>query len=495
MLKTKKTSKTTDTARMQALKQSQAIIEFSPEGIILDANDNFLKVMGYSLQEIQGRHHELFVSDAQRNSPEYKSFWNRLASGETFMDSFQRQGKGGKEIWIRASYNPIKDSSGRVTRVMKLASDITDTKKIAINHAGQVEAINRAQAVIHFDLDGTVLDANDNFCKALGYELSEIKGRNHSMFVPGEEQGESYRQFWAKLRNGEHQTSEYRRIGKGNRDVYIQAVYNPILGSDGKPFRIIKFATDITAQVMRRKKREEVSREVDADLVRILEAVTQASSQISEASAAARETSSNVENVASGSEQLANSVEEISGQVQKAGEISNDAVNKVHDATRSIGDLSNSAQQIGQIVSLISDIAEQTNLLALNATIEAARAGEAGRGFAVVAGEVKALASQSAKATEDITNQINAVQNATSSVVSAIEAISRVIEQVNSISVSISGAVEEQACVTRDISGNMGDATSAVRHVSDGISGIAEAAQLIRQSTEKVKERSAQLAS
>lgn len=483
-----------DSKRMRAFHKSQAIIEFTPEGTILDANENFCNALGYDRSEILGKHHSMFVDPAEVSSPTYKSFWSALARGEFQAAEYLRFGKGGKEVWIQASYNPVMDGAGRVQSVVKIATDITAQKKTAAENAGLMDALNRAQAIIHFDLDGTIQTANDNFLGAIGYALHEIKGKHHSLFVAPEDQGAEYKDFWRSLANGESRTAEFRRIGKGGKEIYIQATYNPILDDRGRPFKVVKFATDITERVQARKRREETGVEIDKDLMRILEAVTSAASQITEASAAARETATNVENVATGSTQLANSVEEISGQVSKATDISNEAVEKVQNATQSISSLSDAAQQIGQVVGLISDIAAQTNLLALNATIEAARAGEAGRGFAVVAGEVKALASQSAKATEDISRQINAIQSSTNEAVTVISSIAKVIEEVNSISVSISGAVEEQACVTRDISTNMGDATLAVGNISQGVDGIAEATNLIKDATEQVKERSARLA-
>lgn len=487
-------SKSTDAIRMAALHKSQAIIEFKTDGTIVDANENFCKTLGYEPGEIRGKHHSIFIDPKERESDAYKAFWTSLRSGKFLSAEYRRIGKGGKVVWIQASYNPVIDASGQITVVLKIATDITAQKLKSIEDEGQMDAINRSQAVIHFSPDGTILDANTNFLSALGYELSDIKGKKHAMFVPRDEQGAEYVAFWEALRKGQFQTAEFRRIGRGGREVWIQASYNPIFDSNGHVCRVVKFATDITEQVKLRLEREQATIEIDKDLVRILEAVTSAASQITEASAAARETSLNVENVATGSTQLANSVQEISGQVAKASQISAEAVTKVQNANTSISSLSDSTQQIGQVVKLISDIAAQTNLLALNATIEAARAGEAGRGFAVVAGEVKALASQSAKATEDISRQIGSVQAATSEAVQAIQAIAKVIEEVNNISLSISGAVEEQACVTRDISTNMGDATMAVNNISQGVDGIAEATNLIKDATEQVKLRSAGVA-
>lgn len=483
-----------DTSRMTALDHSQAIIEFSPTGTILHANRNFLDTMGYSLDEIKGKHHAMFVDPQEAASGEYRKFWADLSGGKFRADEFRRLGKNGREVWIQASYNPLKDSSGRVTGVMKIASDITARKNRSADFQGQIAALHRAQAVIEFTPDGTILSANENFCSALEYELAEITGKHHSMFVKPDEQGPEYKAFWDRLRSGHFQSAQYCRLGKGGNEIWIQATYNPIFNAGGEVVKVVKFATDITEEYDRRRKRREMSAQVDSDLMRILDAVTNASSQITEASASARETALSVENVATGSSQLASSVDEISEQVNNASDISRLAVEKTGQATRSINELTETAQQITHIINLISSIADQTNLLALNATIEAARAGEAGRGFAVVAGEVKALATQSAKATEDIVRQITSVQKATDIAVGNIAEIAGVIERINDISISISGAVEEQAVVTRDISRNMREATSAVSSISSGVDGFAESTNLIKSSTEKVKELSAQIA-
>ncbi|MDO9004749.1 MAG: methyl-accepting chemotaxis protein [Aquabacterium sp.] len=236
--------------QLSAINKAQAVIEFSLDGKILHANENFLTTLGYSLAEIQGQHHGMFVDPAYRATLEYRLFWEKLGRGEFDAGEYQRIGKGGKEIWIQATYNPIMDIHGKPFKVVKYATDITAAKLQAADFSGQLAAINKAQAVIEFSLDGKVLHANDNFLHTLGYTLAEIKGQHHGMFVePDHRATLEYRLFWEKLGRGEFDAGQYKRIGKGGKEVWIQASYNPIMDMNGKPFKVVKYATNVTAQV------------------------------------------------------------------------------------------------------------------------------------------------------------------------------------------------------------------------------------------------------
>ncbi|VVP58937.1 hypothetical protein PS880_05978 [Pseudomonas fluorescens] len=236
--------------QLGAIGKAQAVIEFSLDGKILHANDNFLNTLGYTLAEIQGQHHSLFADPVYRASPEYRLFWDKLGRGEFDAGEYKRIGKGGKEVWIQASYNPIMDMNGKPFKVVKYATDVTQSKLQAADFAGQLNAIGKAQAVIEFSLDGKILHANDNFLNTLGYTLAEIKGQHHSMFAdPVYRASPEYRVFWDKLGRGEFDAGEYKRIGKGGKEVWIQASYNPILDMNGQPFKVVKYATDVTAQV------------------------------------------------------------------------------------------------------------------------------------------------------------------------------------------------------------------------------------------------------
>jgi methyl-accepting chemotaxis protein len=422
-------------AQASAIRKSQAVIEFDMDGKVINANQNFLDALGYRIEEIQGKHHSMFVTPAMRESAEYRGFWANLNRGEHQAAEYKRIGKGGREVWIQASYNPILDRSGKPCKVVKFATAITAQKIRSMEDAGKMAAIGRAQAVIEFNLDGTVITANDNFLGALGYSLAEIQGKHHSMFVvPAERDSSAYREFWASLNRGEFQSGEYKRIGKGGKEVWIQASYNPIRGLNGKPYKVVKYATDVTKQVLVRMGNERVR--------------------------------SMMETVAAGAEELNSSVREISEAMLKSKDTATAAVEKVEVADQQAQRLSEAAGAMSSIVQLIGDITGQINLLALNATIESARAGEAGRGFAVVAAEVKNLANQAKQATDKIGQEIGNLNGISSDVVGALNSIKTAIQNVAEFVTSTAAAVEEQSTVTGEMSSSMQRAAAEAASIS-----------------------------
>lgn len=431
--------------KLEAISRSQAVIEFDMNGTILDANDNFLDAMGYALAEIKGKHHSMFVEPAEAQSPAYKQFWERLRAGQFDAQVYKRIGKGGHEIWIRASYNPVMGEDGKPYKVIKFASDITDTKLREVDAAGQIAAISKAQAVISFDLDGKILDANENFLRAMGYSLEEVKGKHHSLFVdPQEVASEEYKQFWEKLRRGEFDARVYKRIGKGGKEVWIQASYNPIMDMNGKPFKVVKYASEVT-EIMR-----------TADL--------------------ADTTNENVQSVAAAVEEMSASVEEISKNMNLSRQATDEIMKKTQSSGVATEQLVSTMRSMENIVNLIRDIAGQVNLLALNATIEAARAGDAGKGFTVVASEVKNLANQAAKATDDIAHEISQVQATSEEVAASVRSIVDSADMLSQYVTSVATAIDEQTAVTREISGNTQKTSHSVGEIARRIKDLSRAA-------------------
>ncbi|MGU3542918.1 methyl-accepting chemotaxis protein [Methylobacterium sp. A52T] len=484
-----------DDALLAAIDRTMARVEFDLDGTVTDANAVFLDLVGYTLNEVRGQHHRMFVPEADRSGPDYSAFWDRLRAGQHEARAFPRVTKAGHTVWIQGSYNPILDRRGKPTKVVKLATDITAERARNALHAGQVEALNRSQAVICFALDGTITDANSNFLSTMGYALEEIRGRHHRMFMaPAEAASPDYTAFWAALGNGEYQAGEFRRVGKDGRTVWIFGAYNPILDADGKPCAVVKFATDVTRQVEDRQRRAEGQRAIDADIAAIRDSMSRVVRQADDTAEASSRTSRNVDAVAAGSEEFAASIEELSRHAMQAKSSVDLVVSRAEEAGAIVVGLTGAADRIGAAVSLIRSIADQTNLLALNATIEAARAGVAGKGFAVVAAEVKALAEQTAKATGEIGTQIAAVQAETSRAVSAIDGIGATIEQLSAISLSVSSAVTEQAAVTRDMTENMQSAAQGVAAIHTAMAEIASSASVVDASVRKVSEAARALA-
>jgi methyl-accepting chemotaxis protein len=246
----RKVNKTSELeAQVAAINRSQAIIHFALDGTILWANDNFLNALGYSLAEVKGKHHRLFVDAAYAASDQYRQFWQKLSRGEFDAGQYKRIAKDGREVWIQATYNPILDARGKPSKVIKFATDITEQKLRNADFEGQLAAVSKAQAVIEFMLDGTIVTANQNFLDVIGYSLDEIKGKHHGMLVDATyRSSEEYRRFWQKLGRGEYDKGVYKRIGKGGKEVWIQASYNPIMDMSGRPFKVVKYATDVTRQ-------------------------------------------------------------------------------------------------------------------------------------------------------------------------------------------------------------------------------------------------------
>lgn len=481
--------------QIAAIQRTQAVIEFKLDGTIVNANENFLKAMGYTLAEIQGRHHGMFVDDAMRSSSEYREFWQRLNRGEFISGEFRRLGKDGREIYIQGAYNPILDDSGKPVKVIKFASDVTEARLRSADYQGQVAAIGRVQAVVEFGLDGKMITANEIFLEAMGYRLDEVRGKHHSIFVdPAHAASPEYRQFWLDLAAGREQTGRFRRTGKGGREVWIQGSYFPILDYAGRPFKVVKYATNITQLKQVETALEETvqllasaAQEVTSVSQQMASNSEETAAQANVVSAAAEQVSRNVATVASAAEEMGASIKEIAKNASSAARVATSAVEVAEKTNATVSKLGESSAEIGNVVKVITSIAQQTNLLALNATIEAARAGDAGKGFAVVANEVKELAKQTAKATEDIGGRIEAIQTDTKGVVDAIAQISTIISQINDIQSTIASAVEEQTATTGEITRSVCEAAQGSNDIAQNIAGVALAARSTTEGASNTK--------
>lgn len=475
-------------AEFEAVNRSQAMIYFNMDGTIIKANDHFLKVMGYTLSEIQGRHHRMFVERAVAESTEYREFWAKLNRGEFHSGEIKRLANGGREIWLRATYNPILGKDNKPYGVVKLATDITPEKTAFADLSGQVEAINRSLAVIHFNMDGTIIKANENFLNTMGYSLTEIQGKHHRIFVePALAASPEYKEFWAQLNRGEYHAGPVKRVAKDGREVWLEASYNCILDLDGRPFKVVKYASDLSP---RKAQNAELAGQFEIDIKSLAGHVNMAAGQLQETAAGLASTAASTTEqssaVAASSEQLSASVAEISRQLAEAMRVVDFAVTEAEKSGSMVAELLSNSNKVGEVTEMIANIAGQTNLLALNASIEAARAGDAGRGFAVVANEVKALADQTAKATDEIAGHIKGMQESSQQTVSAIEAISKVIDKINEVNTSIAGAVEQQSAVA-------GEVSSSIRSVEQSAEHTGGSSSLVLKTSQEMLQKSSQL--
>jgi methyl-accepting chemotaxis protein len=431
------------TGKVAAMDRAQAVIEFDLDGTVLTANRNFLDAMGYTLAEVQGKHHRIFCDPAYTATDEYRQFWEKLGVGDFHSGEYRRVGKDGKEVWIRATYNPILDEAGKPFKVVKFAVDITQVKRQAAEVQARITAVDRAQAVIEFDLEGNVLSANDNFLRTMGYSMREILGHHHSEFCDEDYiRSPEYRDFWIRLGKGEVLAGRFHRKGKYGRDVHIQATYNPILDLSGKPFKVVKFAYDVTAEVERENRIASGTRDMTASV---------------------RELAASIEDIARSSRTATGLATETQDNAQQG-------VEALRASLEAIALIQKSSNSITEIVRVMGEIANQTNLLAFNASIEAARAGEHGVGFSIVAGEVRKLAKRSFEASQQIgrlieesADRVTQGSEVSKRAETAFERIVDSVTRTNDTIRAISASTEQQQAASRQVDELIAQLASADR--------------------------------
>jgi methyl-accepting chemotaxis protein len=485
-------------AVMSAFDSAFAYVEFDAGGIVSSANRNFLELMGYRNEEIVGKHHRAFVDSQWAATSEYSRFWSELKDGKNQSDTYRHVTRDGRSIWLQSVYAPVMDEKGVVRKIIHIATNVTSVRIRNADFEAQIRAIKETLVVVEYDLEGNVQSANEHFLRAMEYSIDEVKGRHHRVFVDsnvssnGDEAA-----FWERLVAGKPQTGEFVRLGKGKKRVWFQASYNPIIGLDGKPTKIVQYASDVTervetqAQLAAQERLKVVLEEVTKHSTSLgsssqeLASVSQqmasnaqeTSNQAGTVAAAADQVNKNVVSVSTGIEEMNASIREIARNASDANKIAGNAVFVAKNTSETVAKLGTSSSEIGKVVKVITSIAQQTNLLALNATIEAARAGEAGKGFAVVANEVKELAKETARATEDISQKIATIQGDTDRVVQAIGEISSTIGRINDIQTTIASAVEEQTATAGAIVRTIADAAKATSQISHNITSVASAAK------------------
>ena len=486
--------------QLEAIGKLQAVIEFNLDGTIVTANDNFLKTLGYTLDEITGRHHSLFVDATYRESNDYRQFWRDLNDGRAQSGDFKRIGKGGREVWISAIYSPIRDISGRPVKVVKFASDITSRKQAEADASRVMSMMENAPInIMCTDLDLKLRYMNPASVKTLrtlqqylAVPVDQMIGQTIDIF---HKNPEHQRRMLADPKNLPHRAKI--NVGPEVLDLLVSAIYD----NAGVYIGPMVSWSVVTEQLRIESRVNEAAHNLSSSASQ-LTSLSQAlganaeetSAQANVVSAASEEVSTNVQTVATGAEEMSASIREIAKNASEAARVALAAVKLAESTNQTVAKLGDSSADVGKVIKVITSIAQQTNLLALNATIEAARAGEAGKGFAVVANEVKELAKETAKATEDISQKIEAIQADTRGAVQAIGQIADVIHQINDISNTIASAVEEQTATTNEITRNVTEAARGSAEIAHNITGVAQAAKSTTEGATDILQASGLLA-
>ncbi|KEP70945.1 chemotaxis protein [Thioclava dalianensis] len=494
-------------SKVDALSRSMAVIEFDLSGKVLNANTHFLNAMGYRLEEIKGKHHRIFMPEGEAEGPQYDAFWSDLAKGASRNGPVRRMTKSGEICWLEATYETLIDPEGRPFKVVKYAFDITSVKNMEAESRAKIDAIEKVQAVIEFDPQGTILEANALFCNVMGYTRDEIVGKKHRIFIEDEvAKSAEYAAFWEDLRAGKTLAKQYRRVGKGGRLIFIDASYNPIMDASGRVVKVVKFAVDMTTSqlaieqvggALSKMAEGDLSARIETNLGpmddirtifnRALEQVERAIGSVCEGAAevvreaqairaSSNELSRRTETQAATLEQSAAALEQLTGSVSGSTELTNSARGQVGSAAEeadhsarivdnaivAMNEIAASSQKISSITGVIDDIAFQTNLLALNAGVEAARAGDAGRGFAVVASEVRALAQRSSEAAKEIADLLVNSERQVSEGVDLVDKTGAALKRINQRVAEIRDSVVTIATSASEQSNGLAEMNKAV---------------------------------
>lgn len=487
--------------RQDIMNMTSIVSEADLKGDIVTVNEKFLEVSKYSREELIGKPHNT-TRHPDMPKEVFKEMWSTIGRGKIFRGIVKNRAKDGTPYYVDAVIAPILGDNGKPRKYLGVRYDITVSEIERQNMRAVLQAVDQSFAYIEFDTSGNILTANKNFLSTTGYTDDELKGRHHRMLCDATfSNSNDYVQFWADLAKGHSKSGVFKRVSKGGKIIYLQAVYSPVKDEVGRVAKVVKIASDVTSEQLMITSIEETasslsgaSTELTATATEMANIASRTSSESQAAASASEEVAAGVQTVATNVEEMVASIKEIARNTNESSEMAKSTMRKAQESNATITQLGTSSQEIGDVIKVISSIAQQTNLLALNATIEAARAGEAGRGFAVVANEVKELAKQTAKATDDITHKIGAIQTDTKKAIDAIGGISQAVEKLNGISGVIAAAVEEQTATTNEISRVVIQSKRGVEAISGTIRTVSTAAGESQVSSSQTLEASKELA-
>lgn len=499
-------------SEVMALTRALPVVEIDASGTITQINRKAIELYGYKANELWGEHIGKLHAGANQLTASDRAFWSDMNRGRVRSAEVRQVARGGRELEVHAQYVPVLDVDGNLAKVIMLAHDQTERVEELWELRAQTEAFTSAVASAELDANGHVVRANPLLLSLLGFRLDEIKGRAHAQSVdPALRSSSEYTQLWPNLAQGMQQSLLIKRVGKGGRTLWLQTTFVPMLDHDGALRRVLEIAVDVSERAPAQASAVDTgsisealdngaealsaaSKELSQVAKELLSNSEQTRAQANLASNASELVTNNVATVASSAEEMSATVREIAKSANQAAKVATSAVRAAEDTNQTVAQLGDSSLQIGKVIKVITSIAQQTNLLALNATIEAARAGEAGKGFAVVANEVKELAKQTAAATEDISQKIEAIQNDTKGAVAAIQQIGKIIGHINDYQNTIASAVEQQAATTAEIARNASEAARGSTQISSSLSAVSGTATLTCQGAENTLASAEELA-